>query len=259
MPRFFEVTEIEATEAERFVLRHHYSGRVSAGRWYFGLHDVASRGDSLVGVVVCGDGMPAARRVLPCPLDESTEVLRLVLLEEVAANAESWLVARCFDHLRAEGVAGVVSFSDPVPRTNLAGERVFKGHVGNVYQALSAVYTGRATGRTHRLLPDGSVFSPRTMQKIRSRETGWRYGVEQLVAAGAAPPDEHEDLRAWQRRELARVTRPLRHAGNFRYQWPLSRAARRHMLKHLQTIGLSVLPYPKLIPAPPAGAPCPAT
>jgi hypothetical protein len=34
------------------------------------------------------------------------------------------------------------------------------GHVGTIYAATNAVYTGRATARTVKLLPDGTVFRP---------------------------------------------------------------------------------------------------
>jgi hypothetical protein len=247
-PRAHEVAPIADHVAEAFVLQHHYSGRPSAGKWYFGLFEP---GGKLVGAVVCGDGMPGARRILPCGKREGTEILRLVLLQHVAANAESWLVARVFEQLRRDGIAGVVSFSDPVPRTSIDGRTIFAGHCGTVYQALSAVYTGRATPRSQRLFADGTVFSPRTMQKIRAGESGWRYGVEQLVAAGATPPVAGEDMRAWLRRELRRVTRPLRHRGNFRYAWGLNQTTHRALGKHLQKIKVPVLPYPKLIPAPP--------
>ena len=68
------------------------------------------------------------------------------------------------------------------------GRVVLPGHVGVVYQALGATYTGRGRSQTLRLLPDGSALSGRAVAKIRSGERGWRYAVEQLVAAGARAP-----------------------------------------------------------------------
>lgn len=245
-PRAFEVGSIGSDAvASGFVLEHHYSREYPAARWRFGLYT----GGELVGVAVFGDGMPGTLRVLPC--EEGTELLRLVLLPSVKANGESWFVSRCFDLLRRAGVAGVVSFSDPVPRTTKAGRQVFGGHVGTVYQALSAVYTGRATVRTLRLFDDGTVFSARTWQKIRKQERGWRGGIEQLVAAGAAPPVHGEDLRAWALAAVHAVTRPLRHHGNFRYLFPLRSAVRRSLPGHLHGLKIEIKPYPKLIPAPP--------
>lgn len=86
------------------------------------------------------------------------ECSRFVLLDECPGNAESWFLARCFDALLAEGVRGVVSFADPVPRRTASGLLVMPGHVGTIYAATNALYTGRATARTVKLLPDGTVF-----------------------------------------------------------------------------------------------------
>jgi hypothetical protein len=83
---------------------------------------------------------------------------RLVLLDEVPGNGETWFLGRCFACLRREGLAGVVLFSDPCRRLNREGVQVFGGHVGTVYQAHNAVYLGRGTPRTLALLPDGRVF-----------------------------------------------------------------------------------------------------
>ncbi|NTX57658.1 hypothetical protein [Myxococcus sp. CA039A] len=88
------------------------------------------------------------------------------------------------------------------------------------------MYRGRATPRT---LPEGTVFSARAAQKVRAREQGWRYAVAQLVEAGAQQPAPGEDLRAWLREWLPRVTRRQRHRGNHRYLWGLIRAARRRL------------------------------
>ena len=65
---------------------------------------------------------------------------------------------------RARGIAGVVSFSDPLARRTAAGDVVFGGHVGTIYQAHNAAYLGRGTARTLRLLPDGAVLSARALQ-----------------------------------------------------------------------------------------------
>ena len=221
-------------EARAFVQAHHYAGTYPAARFRFGLRE----GAALVGVAVFS--VPVRAEALrPFRMEDGVELGRLVLLDRVLANAESWFVARCFEALRREGVAGVVSFSDPVRRTTLDGRVVMPGHVGTVYQGLNATYTGRARGRVHHLLPDGTIFSPRAASKVRNREVGWRYAVEQLVAAGA--PEPGDDLRAWLTTALAAVARPLRHGGNHRYVWALDRRARKHLP--------ASLPYPKAVPA----------
>lgn len=114
-------------------------------------------------------------------------------------------------------------------------------------EATNAIYTGRATPRTLRLLPDGRVFSARSISKVRASERGWRYSVELLVEAGAPPPADlsAEGLRAWLGHAVAAVTRPLRHGGNHRYLWALNKAASRTLPKHLEAQRLKVQPYPK--------------
>jgi len=202
------------TTARAFVVENHYARSMGAARERVGLY----RGGVLVGLAVFT--MPSQVKVLdhlPCPREVSVELGRLVMLDSVEANGESWFIARALELLRGRGFEGIVSHADPVPRTNLAGEEVKPGHIGRIYQASNAV------------------------SKIRGRERGWRHAVDQLVAAGAAPP-EHTgtagDLHDWLRIELPRVTRPLKHPGNYRYLIGLTPWVKRHLPKSL--------PYPKL-------------
>jgi len=131
---------------------------------------------------------------------------------------------------------GVVSFSDPVPRDTALGKRVFPGHVGTIYQAHNGVYLGRATPRTLRLLPDGTVFSDRAIQKIRKHEQGWRYSSGILERFGADPL--RDDPASWLAYWLPRLTRPLRHRGNHKYAWPLDPTLAKYLPRSL--------PYPKV-------------
>lgn len=234
-PRHFEVAAIDGdAPARAFIETHHYSGTYPAARRRFGLY----KGADLVGVAVFSQPVnDASLACLPGEPRSSVELGRLVLLNSVPANGETWFLARCFEALRREGFVGVISFSDPVPRTTRAGLVLFRGHVGTCYQALNATYLGRATPRTLHLLPDASVFSPRAAQKIRSGECGVAYAVEQLVAAGAEEPAPGESLLCWMHSWLPRVTIPLRHRGNHKYAWTLHRRDRRHL-------PLS-LPFPK--------------
>jgi hypothetical protein len=236
----YEVAPLPEREAKVFVESHHYAGSMPAARWCFGLF----WGGLLVGVAVFSHPVNdrVLTSVLPGTAIESVELGRLVLLDLVPGNGESFFVARCFDLLRREGVIGVVSFSDPVKRTTMAGEVVFKGHAGNVYQALNAVYLGRGTARTLRLFPNGSVFSDRAAQKVRAGERGADYAAKQLVAAGAPPVDlervSEEQRRAWLREAVRRATRPLKHPGNLKYAWTLQKRDRRYLP--------ASLPYPKI-------------
>ncbi len=234
-PLAHEVFEFEDDATPKaFVERHHYAASYPAARFRFGLHQ---RFVGLVGVAVFSVPMHPAV-LAPWSMRDAVELGRLVLLDEVPANAESCFVRRCLDLLARKGLAGVVSFSDPEPRTTADGRLVFVGHAGTVYAALNARYAGRASPRTLRLLPDARSFSARAASKIRSRERGWEYAVEQLVAQGAVPPAPNEDLRAWLPRELKRVTVTMRHYGNHKYLWGLTPGAQK-MLP-------AGSPYPKL-------------
>jgi hypothetical protein len=157
---------------------------------------------------------------------ESLELSRLVLADEVPANAETWFIARAFADARERGVRGVVAFADPVPR-HVGGRIVFPGHRGSLYLAANAAYLGRATPRTLTLLPDGTVLPARSAQKIRRDERGHRHVERHLVALGAQPRRAHEDGAAWLTDALNDIgaTR-LRHRGNHRFAFPIARTAR---------------------------------
>jgi len=221
-PSLYDVAAIPDDDtAKRYVIGAHYSRSYPAARWRFGLY---ARG-LLAGVAVFSHPMHPA---VLAPFGASgVELGRLVLDDDVLGNAESWFVARCFELLRAEGVGGVVSYSDPQPRTRVDGAVVFVGHIGTCYAALNGVYVGRGSPKTQLLLPDATVMSPRALSKIRNVERGWRYATAQLVEHGAREPHEHEDPAAWLAEVLPQITRAQRHAGCHKYLWGLAPAAKR--------------------------------
>jgi hypothetical protein len=202
-----------------------------------------------VGVLVLG--VPMQRSVLTgpfptlVPYEESLELSRLVLLDEVPANAESWFCARAFELAAREGVRGAVAFSVPIPRTRhtAAGvETVMPGHVGTVYQALGATYTGRGTPRSLVMLPDATVLTARAQQKVLAGERGADGVIERLVQLGAPRPALGADRRTWMREALAAVgAYTVRHPGNHRYAFRLGN--RRQSSRTV--IGLAACPYPK--------------
>jgi hypothetical protein len=235
----YDVAEIAELEAKAFVKRHHYSASYPAARFRFGLFD---RRGALAGVAVFSHpSNDATLDVFRVERGAATELGRLVLVDAVPGCGESMFVAECFRQLRrAHGIRGVVSFSDPVRRETTAGAVVLPGHVGIVYQALSAVYSGCSKPDTLRLLPDGTAFHRRAQAKIRNSERGWEREVAKLQRYGAGPLLD-EPPRAWLARWLPAVTRPLRHAGNHRYLWGFDRHVRR------------ALPPPLPYPEPPTG------
>lgn len=210
----YEVAAIaDDSTPKAFVEQHHYSGSYPAARFRFGLY----RRGQLEGVAVfshpCSDKV--LTNVFPVPALEAVELGRFVLLDQVAGNGETWFLGRCFEQLRVAGLFGVVSFSDPCARTAVDGRQVFPGHLGTIYQAHNAVYLGRSTARSLKLLPDGTVLSARTAQKIRRQERGWEHAVEQLRRFGAGPLEGHPAF--WLARWSELLTRTFRHPGNHRY------------------------------------------
>lgn len=158
----FEVAALDDRTAKAYVERNHYSGTYVASRLRYGLWN---RHGALLGVAVLS--IPVQRAVLTLPFpelepyDESLELGRFVLDDQVPANGESWFLGRVFRLAAREGIRGVVSFSDPVARRDAAGCLVFPGHIGIIYQASNAIFSGRGSSRILHLLPD-SARSPRT-------------------------------------------------------------------------------------------------
>jgi hypothetical protein len=233
-PRLYDVAPIaDDATAKAFVCAHHYAGTYPAARERIGLY----RAGALVGVAVFSHPVRDAvlTGVFPGRALDAVELGRFVLLDSVEGNGETWFLGRAFELLRQRELRGVVSFSDPFPRTDAAGGRVFPGHLGTIYQAHNGVYLGRATPRTLRLLPSGQVFSARAIQKIRSGDRGWRYAAATLEQLGASSCPA-EDRAGWLATWLPRLTRGVRHPGNHRYAWRLDRRV---------TMQGSPLPYPK--------------
>jgi hypothetical protein len=178
-PSEYEVASIASDcEARAFIKAHHYSRAYPAARFRFGLYHHGL----LVGVAVfsvpCRDSV--LTNVFPVPASLSVELGRFVLLDSVPGNGETWFLGRVFNELRKEGLVGVVSFSDPLPRFTADGTMVHRGHVGTIYQAFNGTYLGRSAARTLRLLPNGSVLSERAIQKTRRTECGSKYAAGTL-------------------------------------------------------------------------------
>ena len=170
--RRYDVDPCPHEEAKTFVVAQHYSGSFPASRRCYSLRD---RQGLLVGAAVLS--VPSHPKVLTNvfpgrSLDELAELGRFVLLDEVPAPAESWMIARVLELAARDGIHGIVAFSDPVPRTTSDGAVVFPGHVGHIYRASSARYCGRSRARMLHVLPSGQVLSERTISKILSGQIG---------------------------------------------------------------------------------------
>ena len=239
-PSEYDVRPIEDWAIARdFVAQHHYAASASPTSHSFGLY----RFGALVGVALFGPpaSTNAHAKVWPTlASDEAVTLGRLVLLEEVPGNAESWFVARCFELLAERGIVAVESCADPQPRTRADGAPVHRGHLGIVYQALNARHVGITNPSTLRLLPDGTCLSNRAAGKLVRGERGADRAAAELVRWGADPLHAGEDPLAWLRLWRARLTRPMRHHGCYRYLWALDRSRRRELLDRHQAVA-----YPK--------------
>lgn len=227
------VQPIEERTAKDFTVEHHYAASYPAAVFRAGLF-VQNRfqRQQLVGVAVFSN--PMSQDIIPhwfdgLSPDLGTELGRLVLLDEIAANAESWFVARAFRLLREKkAVDGVLSYSDPLERLSAAGEVVKRGHIGTVYQALNAAYLGRARGGTQILAPDGRIVSRRAISKLRNDEVGAGYAYQQLRAMGAPERKAFEGGKQYAERALSTGGfRLQRHPGNHTYAWWLGDRRRR--------------------------------
>lgn len=245
----YGVALLDEQTAKRFIVEHHYSGSYPAARCRVGLFEV---GAGLVGVLVFGVPMqPAAvRKHLRVEASEGVELSRLVLLDRVPANGETWFLGQAFRRLQEEkpGVRAVLSYADPVPRTTTAGRTVKPGHVGTIYQAHNGVHVGHSSARTLLLAPDGTVISARAISKLRAEDRGQDYAEAQLARAGCPARRSGESGAAYVER-VTPALRRLKHPGNIAYAWGLDRRTRRGLPPPL--------PYPKQPPTRCGGTPPP--
>lgn len=249
--RRYLVRPIPHPLARRFIQERHYSRSWPAARLSFGLLDGTRPRwpeEQLVGVLVLG--VPMHPRVLTRPFPrlepyaESLELSRLLVLDEVLDNAESFLVRRSFRLAARAGVRGVVAHSDPHPRLRRTGEAthvVFPGHTGTTYQASGMKCFGRTSARSVVLLPDATVLTDRAISKVRAGEPGGR-GVERRLLAfpGAWPRSHGEPGGRWLAAVLDAIgASVLRHGGNYRYACAIGPNRTRVV------IDLTPCPYPK--------------
>lgn len=262
-PRDYEVSACDGKGSDKlvkaFIEQHHYSGSYPAARERILLHHC--RTGELVGAAVFSH--PASEAVLeplPCERLEGVELGRFVLLDNVdgkgvGRNGETWFFARGREILRERGYKALLSYSDPMPRRALDGSLVLPGHIGAIYQASNAVYAGRSGKEKHVLKPDGRIFSPRSMSKIRKWERGAQKCVDELVEIGATPPTKRDlstrdSRRAWMWREIFATCRRLRHNGNHSYLWALDKKLSREVeaLAAVDADG-NRIKYPKAVDA----------
>ncbi|WP_329431301.1 hypothetical protein OG339_47905 (plasmid) [Streptosporangium sp. NBC_01495] len=217
------VGPVAYTEARTFTTERHYSASWPSVRLRYGLWHMATRHGlpELVGVAALS--VPPRKEVLTNVFPglqayyQTLELGRFLMDISVPGNGESFFLGEMLRLAALDGIRGLVSFADPMPRYTAAGRLIFPGHRGTSYQAGNAIYTGRATAGNITLLPDATVLSRRTAQKIRRGEPGWRAAEQLLVASGATPRQPGENRAAWLAAACGQVGRVVKHPGNHRY------------------------------------------
>jgi hypothetical protein len=163
----YSVAAIPSLIGKRFIIEHHYSKGVHNGPMCFGL----LKNGTLVGV--CAFAAPSSENVRSSIFGEEmkdsvTELHRLVLLDEVPKNAESFFIVRALRELKKQRpyYKAVISFADPTQK-----------HLGIIYQATNALFCGVSSSATFFLDESGRLRHPRQNGKnISSEEAkslGW--------------------------------------------------------------------------------------
>lgn len=232
-PNAYSADIIDHAAARAFIAEHHYlpsypAAQVAVG--LFGRHAV------LEGVAVFA--VPATDAVITrhtgfADPAKGCVLARLILLDSVPQNGESFFCARAFRLLRQArpSIEAVVSYSDPEA-----------GHVGRVYAALSGAHRGVSRPRIVLRAGDRTI-SDRTLSKIRLGERGMDGAIAQIVGLGLPGPGLREQPETWLRRlQTEGLLTRHRTAGLFTYCFELTRGARRNGRT------LPRLPYPKILP-----------
>lgn len=222
------VASIDEGTAKPWVIAHHYSASYPAARARVGLFfKEPFQRERLGGVAVFS--VPMNQAVIPgylgVPPCAGVELGRFVLLDHelLAANAETWFLARAFRAVGRElSVAGVVAYCDPVPRVAADGTLTKRGHTGTIYSAHNGRFAGRSAPRTLMLMPSGQVINERALSKFRRGEVGAAYAERLLRDGGCRARRPGETPQSYLAVLAAEgVLRHARHPGNLVFTWHL--------------------------------------
>lgn len=245
----YGVDLVSESEARDFVAKHHYAGSLPPTRVRVGLfRSMPFRRAELVGVAVFS--VPVQAKALECYFgvdnDSGVELGRLVLLDSVEANGETFFVSRACRTLKRElpGVRAVLSYSDPMERVSESGEVVKRGHYGTVYRGLSATYMGRSSKRTLVMDRRGRVISERSLSKLKNDESGAAGAYRMLREAGGPERLFGESGKAYVERALREgpFVR-MKHPGNLVFGWGVGSKTERSLVRR-SMVSLDYPPYP---------------
>lgn len=191
------VAPVSNADAEQMCRDWHYSGHIgTTANLRFGLW----HGVTLLGVVTYN--IPA-RSVCesvfgPDHWRHVWHMGRLALTDDAPHNSESRLIAGSLRQLPDRRVSpghepwAVVTYADTTA-----------GHIGYVYQATNALYTGTATVKPHYLTPEGERRSPYndggSITRTMARDWGWTVvegGIKHRYLYFVGSPRQRRDRRA---------------------------------------------------------------
>lgn len=229
-PRDYAVDALDHAAARAFIGQHHYLQSYPAAQFAAGLYRKAQLVGAAVFATPSNDAVITAHTGLENPRNGTT-LARLILLDVIPGNAETFFVARARKLLRIHKpeIEAFVSYADETA-----------GHIGQVYAALSGSYRGRTRSRRRHFIGDVQI-AERTLCKIALEEPGGEGAARQILTAGAdgrrpfEPPAQWID-RLRQTHQL--VSHPV--PGLHIYSFPLTMAAR------LAERALPRHPYPRL-------------
>lgn len=201
----YTVEIIPSSLGKDFIVKNHYSRGVHNGPICVGL----LLEGKLVGV--CAFAAPSSEAVRASVFGQHLkqaviELHRLVLLDEVPKNAESFFIVRALRELKKYKpyYKAVLSFADPT-----------QNHLGVIYQATNALYCGQSAPATFYLDQDGRLRHPRqngvNITRTMAEERGWQ---------------------------------PVKRKGKYRYLYLIAddKRDKKNLLGQLR---LDILPYPK--------------
>jgi len=252
--RDYAVERITSTIAGRLIAEHHYLRTMPYTIASWGLFYTPGLAPAqLVGTLVLG--VPINRKAaekLIGPDRATADISRLLLVDSVPYNGESWFTAQVFRQIATDpelrSLELITSYSDPTVRMTTTGHIVKRGHLGGVYQTLSAIYTGRTRrAKVYVATKTGDILNSRSLSKIANEREGIDAAIKRLVTMGAPARLTHETGRAYLTRALTEGPfHKAVHPGNHRYFFPQTRHARRA----LEPYDLTPALYPKAAYAP---------
>lgn len=156
------VAPASTKDVHEFARRYHYTATGGNMSWRWGLY----HGVTLMGVVAYNLPTRETQDTVfgPDHFDKVWHMGRLALADDAPRNSESRLIA---------GSLKAIQHEHPEVWAVLTFAAVDAGHIGYVYQATNAIYTGTGGNSTFYIDQKGQRRSTSHMSITKARERGW--------------------------------------------------------------------------------------